>query len=247
MLLPSGMAWPWSNPDISRPRNGSTNCTRPRSRAACGFFSITTAPAISLRPTRSPRGWQARPTLRRSTRTPSSARWEPSPAMSMDMSRLPPPPAGRPTRRSGASGGGPMDRDPKLGAVGAVACDVHGHVGAATSTGGLTNKAVGRVGDTPIIGAGCYAANTSCAVSCTGTGEAFIKIAAAHDLAALIEYPPLNLADAADCVVQDKLVRLGGRGGLVAVDARGNVVLPFNTEGMYRSYTPAGQPPPTHP
>src|SRR6218665_2827815 len=204
MLLPSGMAWPWSNPDISRPRNGSTNCTRPGSRAVCGFFSITTAPAISLRPTRRPRGWQARPTLRRSTRTPSSARWEPSPAMSMDMSRLPPPPAGWPTRRAGGSGG-----------------------------------------DTPIMGAGCYAADTSCAVSCTGTGEAFIKIAAAHDVAALMEYRALSLADAADCVVQDKLVRLGGRGGLVAVDARGNVVLPFNTEGMYRGYARVGQAPMT--
>ncbi|ABM59605.1 peptidase T2, asparaginase 2 [Verminephrobacter eiseniae EF01-2] len=146
---------------------------------------------------------------------------------------------------AGTPDAAPIDPDTKFGTVGAVACDVHGHVAAATSTGGLTNKAVGRVGDTPIIGAGCYAANTSCAVSCTGTGEAFIKIAAAHDVAALMEYRALSLADAADCVVQDKLVRLGGRGGLVAVDARGNVVLPFNTEGMYRGYARVGQAPMT--
>ncbi|MDS0861544.1 isoaspartyl peptidase/L-asparaginase [Burkholderia pseudomultivorans] len=137
----------------------------------------------------------------------------------------------------------PLDPDNKLGTVGAVACDLHGHVAAATSTGGITNKQPGRVGDSPIIGAGCYADDATCAVSSTGTGEMFIRLATAHDVAAQIAYRGASLADAAHDVVMNKLPRLAGRGGIVAVDAHGNVAMPFNTEGMYRGYARVGEAP----
>lgn len=136
----------------------------------------------------------------------------------------------------------PLDERDKFGTVGAVALDAHGHLAAATSTGGMTNKRPGRVGDSPLIGAGCYANDRTVAVSCTGVGEAFMRGLAAHDLSALIEYAGLPLSEAARRVVMDKLPPLGGRGGLIAVDVQGGVVLPFNTEGMYRGWARVGQP-----
>jgi len=136
----------------------------------------------------------------------------------------------------------PLDPDRKFGTVGAVAMDIHGQLAAATSTGGMTNKRVGRVGDSPVIGAGCYA-NDRVAVSCTGSGEMFIRAVAAYDVSALMEYAGLSLQEAAHRVVDEKLMRIDGRGGLIAVDARGEVCMPFNTEGMYRGYARVGQPP----
>lgn len=137
----------------------------------------------------------------------------------------------------------PLDEDKKLGTVGAVALDSHGNLAAATSTGGMTNKQPGRVGDAPMIGAGCYANNRTCAVSTTGTGEMFIRMVAAYDVSAQMEYAGRSLAEAARSVVYDKLPIIAGAGGLIAVDAKGNVSLPFNTEGMYRGYIQAGQQP----
>jgi len=137
----------------------------------------------------------------------------------------------------------PLDEDRKLGTVGAVALDAHGNLAAATSTGGMTNKQPGRVGDAPIIGAGCYANNRTCAVSTTGTGEMFIRMVVAHDISARIEYTGASLEAAAHAVVHDKLPQIDGRGGLVAVDAHGNVTMPFNTEGMYRGFIRAGERP----
>ncbi|MCU0952412.1 MAG: isoaspartyl peptidase/L-asparaginase [Burkholderiaceae bacterium] len=128
----------------------------------------------------------------------------------------------------------PLDERDKFGTVGAVALDVHGNLAAATSTGGMTNKRPGRVGDSPLIGAGTFADNRSAAVSCTGSGEMFIRAAAAHDVCARMAYGGRTLAQAADEVVMQVLPAIDGRGGLIAVDALGNVVLPFNTEGMYR-------------
>ncbi|WKZ86673.1 isoaspartyl peptidase/L-asparaginase [Ralstonia pickettii] len=136
----------------------------------------------------------------------------------------------------------PIDPDNKFGTVGAVACDAQGRLAAATSTGGVTNKKVGRVGDTPIVGAGCFA-NTVAAVSCTGTGEMFIRAVAAYDIAAQMEYAGKSLADASNDVVMRKLMAISGRGGLIAVDAQGNVALPFNTEGMYRGFARGAQAP----
>jgi beta-aspartyl-peptidase (threonine type) len=139
----------------------------------------------------------------------------------------------------------PIDPDKKFGTVGAVALDAHGHLAAATSTGGITNKQAGRVGDAPLIGAGCYANDATCAVSTTGTGEMFIRMLAAYDVSAQMEYRGLSLEDAASDVVMTKLPRIAGRGGLVAVDAKGNVALPFNTEGMYRGFARVGETPVT--
>lgn len=136
-----------------------------------------------------------------------------------------------------------LDHDGKFGTVGAVALDAHGHLAAATSTGGMTNKQPGRVGDSPLIGAGCYANDATVAVSCTGTGEAFMRGLAAHDVSARMAYAGLSLADAANRVVMDTLPTLGGRGGLIAVSANGDVALPFNTEGMYRGYARVGAAP----
>lgn len=131
----------------------------------------------------------------------------------------------------------------KFGTVGAVALDVHGNLAAATSTGGMTNKKHGRVGDTPIIGAGTYANNRTCAISCTGHGEFFIRAVVAYDISCLMEYKGLSLKEACRAVVHDKLVKLGGEGGLIAVDAKGNVELPFNSEGMYRGSVRSGETP----
>jgi beta-aspartyl-peptidase (threonine type) len=122
------------------------------------------------------------------------------------------------------------------GTVGAVALDSSGNLASATSTGGLTNKKYGRVGDTPVIGAGTYASNQTCAVSCTGYGEFFIRSVVAYDISCLMEYKGLSLKEACDYVVQDKLKNRGGEGGLIAVDRAGNVELPFNSEGMYRAW-----------
>ncbi|SAK56576.1 peptidase T2, asparaginase 2 [Caballeronia calidae] len=139
----------------------------------------------------------------------------------------------------------PIDPDRKFGTVGAVALDANGHLAAATSTGGITNKQAGRVGDAPLIGAGCYANDATCAVSTTGTGEMFIRMLAAYDVSAQMEYRGVSLEEASSDVVMEKLPRIEGRGGLVAVDAKGNVVLPFNTEGMYRGFARVGDAPVT--
>lgn len=129
----------------------------------------------------------------------------------------------------------------KFGTVGAVALDVNGNLAAGTSTGGMTNKKNGRVGDTPIIGAGTYANNTTCAISCTGHGEFFIRSVVAYDISCLIEYKGLSLKEACDFVVKEKLVKLGGEGGLIALDRLGNIELPFNSEGMYRASKKEGE------
>lgn len=129
-----------------------------------------------------------------------------------------------------------VQKDSKFGTVGAVACDNSGNVAAATSTGGMTNKKFGRVGDSPMIGAGNYANNKTCAVSCTGSGEFFIRGVVAYDVSALMEHKKLSLEDAAGRVIHHRILEIGGDGGLIAVDAEGNVALPFNTEGMYRAY-----------
>ncbi len=139
----------------------------------------------------------------------------------------------------------PLDEDRKFGTVGAVALDAHGNLAAATSTGGMTNKQVGRVGDTPLIGAGTYADNRTAAISCTGTGEMFMRTAAAYDICARMAYGGLSLDAAAHLVVMDVLPAMGGRGGLIAVDAQGNLSLPFNTEGMYRGHARVGEVPQT--
>ena len=137
----------------------------------------------------------------------------------------------------------PLDPEHKFGTVGAVAMDALGNLAAATSTGGMTNKQAGRVGDSPIIGAGCYASNNTVAISSTGTGEVFMRTVAAYDVAALIEYAGLSLEEATHKVVQEKLLPLGGSGGMIAVDKFGNVVLPFNSEGMYRGFARVGDAP----
>ncbi len=130
----------------------------------------------------------------------------------------------------------PGNHDYKYGTVGAVAVDVYGNLAAATSTGGMTNKKFGRVGDAPIIGAGTYADNNTCAVSCTGWGEYFIRLIMAKSIADRVEFAHMNLTDAANEMVMKKLPALGGDGGLIAVDKQGNVAMPFCTEGMYRGY-----------
>lgn len=127
-------------------------------------------------------------------------------------------------------------KDSKFGTVGAVACDQNGNIAAATSTGGMTNKKFGRVGDSPILGAGNYANNKTCAISCTGSGEFFIRGVVAYDVSCLMEHKGLSLQDAANEVIQHRILEIGGDGGLIAVDAKGNVALPFNTEGMYRAF-----------
>ena len=124
--------------------------------------------------------------------------------------------------------------DEKFGTVGAVALDKHGNLAAATSTGGMTNKNYNRIGDTPVIGSGTYANNHTCAISCTGHGEYFLRAVVAYDISCLMEYKGYTLQQACEHVVLDKLVKFGGEGGLIAVDAAGNICLPFNSEGMYR-------------
>src|SRR6478672_355550 len=126
-------------------------------------------------------------------------------------------------------------RDKKFGTVGAVACDGQGNIAAATSTGGMTNKKYGRIGDSPIIGCGTYANNATCAISCTGHGEMFIRCVAAYDVSCLMEYKGLSLYEAMDIVVNKKLVKMEGEGGMVGVDSEANVAMIFNSEGMYRA------------
>ncbi|RYY70362.1 MAG: isoaspartyl peptidase/L-asparaginase [Chitinophagaceae bacterium] len=126
-------------------------------------------------------------------------------------------------------------KDKKFGTVGAVACDHLGNIAAATSTGGMTNKKFGRIGDSPVIGAGTYANNKTCAISCTGHGEPFIKAVAAYDVSCLMEYRKLSLQDAMDEVVNTKLVALEGEGGMIGVDAENNIAMMFNSAGMYRA------------
>lgn len=125
--------------------------------------------------------------------------------------------------------------DKKFGTVGAVAVDLYGNIAAATSTGGMTNKKYNRVGDSPIIGAGTYANNATCAVSCTGHGEYFMRAVVAYDISCLVEYKGLSLAEACQYVVHEKLVKQGGEGGLIALNQQGDIVLSFNSEGMYRA------------
>lgn len=127
------------------------------------------------------------------------------------------------------------DAQPSLGTVGAVALDRDGNLTAGTSTGGMTNKQFGRVGDSPIIGAGTYADNATCAVSSTGHGEYFIRSVAAHDIAARMQHGGQSLPDAADAVVHDMLPDMGASGGVISLDAEGTVAMPFNTSGMYRA------------
>jgi len=124
----------------------------------------------------------------------------------------------------------------KFGTVGAVALDKFGNLAAATSTGGMTNKRYGRVGDVPIIGAGTYANNQTCAVSATGHGEYFIRYTVAHDVSALMAYKGKTVGKAAEKVVMEKLVKAGGEGGLIALDQKGNMAMPFNSGGMFRAY-----------
>jgi len=126
-------------------------------------------------------------------------------------------------------------KDSKFGTVGCVALDKHGNLAAGTSTGGMTNKRWGRIGDSPIIGAGTYANNNTCAVSSTGWGEYFIRGMVAYDISALMEYKSMSLEEAAKEVIQNKLTALGGTGGIIAVDKNGNVAMEFNTAGMYRA------------
>ncbi len=128
----------------------------------------------------------------------------------------------------------------KHGTVGCVVLDKYGNLAAGTSTGGMTNKRYGRIGDSPIIGAGTYANNSTCAVSCTGHGEYFIRYVVAHTVSAMMEYKGTSLAEAADYIINKKLVEAGGDGGLIAVDKDGNIAFPFNTSGMYRAYVKAG-------
>jgi len=124
--------------------------------------------------------------------------------------------------------------DRKFSTVGAVALDSQGHICAATSTGGMTNKKYGRIGDTPVIGAGTYANDLTCAVSCTGHGELFLRQVVAHQVHCLMAYKGCSLQEACDQVVMQDLVAIGGEGGLIAVDTKGNIAMPFNSEGMYR-------------
>jgi beta-aspartyl-peptidase (threonine type) len=125
-------------------------------------------------------------------------------------------------------------KDKKFGTVGAVACDCNGNIAAATSTGGMTNKNYGRIGDSPLIGAGTYANDKTCAISCTGHGEPFIRCVAAYDVSCLVEYKGMSLNEAMSEVVNIKLKKLDGEGGMIGVDAQGNLSLTFNSAGMYR-------------
>jgi L-asparaginase / beta-aspartyl-peptidase len=125
-------------------------------------------------------------------------------------------------------------KDKKFGTVGAVACDVDGNIAAATSTGGMTNKKYGRIGDSPLIGCGTYANNKTCGISCTGHGEPFIRAVAAHDVSCLMEYKGMSLQQAMQEVVNNKLIKMNGEGGMIGVDAAGNVAMILNSAGMYR-------------
>ncbi len=139
------------------------------------------------------------------------------------------------------SGALPVSPENKYGTVGCVALDKAGNIVAGTSTGGMTNKRYNRFGDVPLIGAGTYANNTTCGVSCTGHGEYFIRYAVAYDVHALMEYKGLTLQEATDFIIHEKLLQAGGKGGLVALDSRGNIAMPFNTPGMYRGFARPGE------
>ncbi len=136
-----------------------------------------------------------------------------------------------------------LDKIDKHGTVGCVALDTFGNLSAGTSTGGMTAKRFGRIGDSPVIGAGTYADNSSCAVSCTGHGEFFIRFVVAYDISALMKYKGLSLNKAASSVINGKLVDIGARGGAIAIDHMGNISMPFNTEGMYRGFMRSGEEP----
>ena len=129
----------------------------------------------------------------------------------------------------------PFFNDTKFGTVGCVALDKNGNLAAGTSTGGMTNKRWNRIGDSPVIGAGTYANNKTCAISCTGWGEYFIRGVVAHDISAMMEYKGITLEDAAKEVIQNKLTKMGGTGGIIAIDKNGNTAMEFNTAGMYRA------------
>lgn len=149
----------------------------------------------------------------------------------------------RPPGAQAATGRAELVHDEgKHGTVGAVACDSHGHVAAGTSTGGTTGKRWGRVGDSPIIGAGTYASDRACAVSATGTGEYFIRLSVAREICALVEHGGRTLQAAADEVVQRQLTALGGDGGVIAVAPDGTMAWSFNTAGMYRARVAEGVP-----
>ena len=134
-----------------------------------------------------------------------------------------------------------LSEQEKHGTVGAVALDQFGNLAAATSTGGMTNKKYGRIGDTPIIGAGTYADNATCAVSCTGHGEFFMRYAVAHDVSSAMRHGGKSLSAASKDIIHNRLLQNGGSGGLIAVDTMGNVAMEFNTEGMYRGYAKPGE------
>jgi len=149
-----------------------------------------------------------------------------------------------------AAQSGPLDGETtvkpgeqKLGTVGAVAFDSMGNLAAATSTGGILNKRFGRVGDSPIIGSGNYANNKTCAVSCTGSGEFFIRGVVAYDVACLIEHKGMSLQAAAEEVIHKRILEINGDGGLIAVDAKGNIAMPFNTRRMYRAFVASDSAP----
>ena len=129
----------------------------------------------------------------------------------------------------------------KFGTVGAVALDTEGNLAAATSTGGMTNKKFGRIGDSPIIGAGTYANNSTCAVSCTGNGEYFLRSVTAYDVSALMEYRNLSLEEASNIAVHTKLKAINGEGGIIAIDKNNNISMTFNSEGMYRASVKTGK------
>jgi beta-aspartyl-peptidase (threonine type) len=133
--------------------------------------------------------------------------------------------------------GAETEADPeyKFGTVGAVACDAQGNLAAGTSTGGMTNKKYGRIGDSPVIGAGTYANNKTCAISCTGHGEFFLRAVVAYDVSCLMEYKGKSLKEACEIVIKDKLKKMGGEGGLIAVNAQGLHEFCFNSAGMYRA------------
>ncbi|MEC7937077.1 MAG: isoaspartyl peptidase/L-asparaginase [Bacteroidota bacterium] len=131
----------------------------------------------------------------------------------------------------------------KFGTVGAVALDIQGNLAAATSTGGMTNKKYGRIGDSSVIGAGNYANNNTCAVSCTGSGEFFIRQVTAYDVSCLMEMGQMDLKTATSKVIYDRIKKIGGDGGLISIDNKGNIAMPFNTDGMYRaSWSKNGTP-----
>jgi beta-aspartyl-peptidase (threonine type) len=134
-----------------------------------------------------------------------------------------------------------LDHSDKFGTVGAVALDLQGNLAAATSTGGLTNKRYGRVGDSSVIGSGTYANNATCAVSCTGYGEYFLRGVVAYDVSCLMEYKGWSLQEAADHVIHQKQATMGGDGGLIAVSRNGELALPFNSAGMYRGWVRKGE------